>query len=288
MSNDQRVLRSFTAIMIVVVVIAAAVVGLMALLKWAAASSETPDAILLPLASIAGIIALVAVLSVAAVVFSLLKLADPQQALGLPAGSVRAVIALSLIVIFVIAGVFFYSDLAKIDTRKSVGLTQEQLNAIPGSAIVSLTPNPDGKKFDVELRVEKGQASQDLAKQILTALITLVSAVAAFYFGTRAVESALGPKGEQPTLRIDSPTSDPHPKVVPSAKTPLSITLSHTPIGEAVIWDPPRGDPAGELLLLSTGAFEYRPSPQAESIVRLKFRLANHPGVAAEMVVETT
>jgi hypothetical protein len=41
------------------------------------------------------------------------------------------------------------------------------------------------------LKLERG-SSDDFAKQLLTAMITLVTAVAAFYFGTRSVQAARG------------------------------------------------------------------------------------------------
>ena len=54
--------------------------------------------------------ALLATLALVAVTFSVAGLSDPSQALGLPEGSVRAAIALSLIVIFSITAIFFYSS----------------------------------------------------------------------------------------------------------------------------------------------------------------------------------
>jgi hypothetical protein len=77
--------------------------------------------ILLPLLVVYGVVALLASLTVVAVVLAALNLSDPKGALGLPDGSVRALIALSLILIFTIVSVFLLwhplenvqSDLAK-------------------------------------------------------------------------------------------------------------------------------------------------------------------------------
>jgi hypothetical protein len=49
------------------------------------------------------------VLFIVAVGFTALKMNDPQQALGLPEGSVRAMIALLLIAIWIIISVFLFS-----------------------------------------------------------------------------------------------------------------------------------------------------------------------------------
>jgi len=73
--------------------------------------SLTGPSIIVTLVVIAGVIGLLAVLMMTALAFSSVKLADSTQALGLPEGSVRAVIALSLIVIFIIIVVFLFGNL---------------------------------------------------------------------------------------------------------------------------------------------------------------------------------
>jgi hypothetical protein len=86
--------------------------------------------------------------------FALLGLADPQQALGLPEGSIRAMIALFLIMIFVTFGLYLFRAIAS------------------GTAT--------------------NQDAVDVAKQLITTVGTLVVAVAGFYFGSRAVQVARG------------------------------------------------------------------------------------------------
>ena len=54
----------------------------------------------LPILSIAGVVLLLATLALIAVAFAGYELHDKTQALALPEGSIRAVIALSLIMIF--------------------------------------------------------------------------------------------------------------------------------------------------------------------------------------------
>src|SRR4051794_26791544 len=50
----------------------------------------------LPLLAIGGVIVLILVLTIVAMIFSILGLTNQGQAMGLPEGSIRAVIALSL------------------------------------------------------------------------------------------------------------------------------------------------------------------------------------------------
>ena len=138
---------------------------------------------------LAGLVALMAALSIMTAVLGALGMSDRTHSLGMPAGSVRAVVALSLILIFAITSIFLFRQLSNPPTVQIKGLTQAQLADIPGKEIVSSKPSEVGESlFDVERRLAN-EASEDFAKQILTLIGTLVTAVAAFYFGAKAVES---------------------------------------------------------------------------------------------------
>ena len=66
------------------------------------------------------------VLGLLAFVFSALNLSNQNEALGLPSGTVRAVIALMLLVIFAIVAIFLYSDVSssKLMTRSRASRTK--------------------------------------------------------------------------------------------------------------------------------------------------------------------
>src|SRR5437016_791469 len=83
-------------------------------------------AIKLPLLAIVGIMALLASIAIVSVTFSLADLSDKNQALGLPEGSVRAVIALSLIVLFAIISVFLHSSLVARGVQRTPGMTKQE------------------------------------------------------------------------------------------------------------------------------------------------------------------
>jgi hypothetical protein len=209
------------------------------------ADSLTNQSIVVTLVVIASVIGLLAVLMMTALAFSSVKLSDSTQALGLPEGSVRAVIALSLIVIFVIVVVFLFGNLRR-DLSKIEHLTGEQIKAIGGDLIASkhredpeyeakkqeaaesqkqledlrkrgapegeVKPaedkaskaaaaaadakkkadeaDPATKLYTVERFVEPSRGSEDLAKQIITTISTLVVSIAAFYFGSTTAISA--------------------------------------------------------------------------------------------------
>ena len=124
------------------------------------------DAIRLPVLVIIGVMALFATLALVAVTFSVAGLTDPKQALGLPEGSVRAAIALSLIVIFAITSIYLYSSLSKPATNAR---------------------------------------GDDFAKQVFAVVGTLMTSVANFYFASRA-SAATTAAPSAPKLTSITPT----------------------------------------------------------------------------------
>jgi hypothetical protein len=125
------------------------------------------DVIRLPVLVITGVMALFATLALVAVTFSVAGLTDRTQALGLPEGSVRAAIALSLIVIFAITSIYLYSSLSEADASS------------PGV---------------------------DFAKQVFAVVGTLMTAVSSFYFASRASAAAAAPTVSTPELTSIEPT----------------------------------------------------------------------------------
>src|SRR5260221_10703125 len=64
----------------------------------------------LPLLAIGGIVVLIFMLTAVAMIFSILDLANKDHSMGLPEGSIRSVIVLSLLVLFAILSVFLYQN----------------------------------------------------------------------------------------------------------------------------------------------------------------------------------
>lgn len=116
-----------------------------------AGASEALANSVIPLSvmAFAGVVGLLAFLALIAFTFAALGLSDPGQALGLPEGSIRAVIALSLIVTFVISSLFLFGRLSNGQTITLKGLTEAQVKQIPGDEIVSKeleSPQPKAAK----------------------------------------------------------------------------------------------------------------------------------------------
>jgi hypothetical protein len=91
----------------------------------------------LPLLAIGGVIVLILMLTVVAMVFSVLGLTNKAQAMGLPEGSIRAVIALSLIVLFAILSVFLYRAFRP--TGRSTPFRTSRIRSGPSSSATTPT-----------------------------------------------------------------------------------------------------------------------------------------------------
>ena len=78
---------------------------------WLLTKLAPPDAGgSLPLLAIGGVVVLIFMLATVSMIFSALGLTNKELAMGLPEGSIRAVIALSLIVLFAILSDFSLSE----------------------------------------------------------------------------------------------------------------------------------------------------------------------------------
>jgi hypothetical protein len=170
--------------------------------------------LILPILLVLSIIALIGCLCIATTLFHFQNMSDPTKSLGLPEGSVRAVIALSLIFIFMISTLFLYERVYEhglVDIKVYTGITQKQLDDIPKEEIAYIRRlEKDGNEtlFDVGRKMEKSKTSEDIAKQVITTVSTLVVAVAGFYFGTKAATVASGgtPATSMPVIRSINPT----------------------------------------------------------------------------------
>ncbi len=132
-------------------VIAAGILIALVAAGFVIANYFVPQAeLILGLIIILGVSLLTVLLFIVAAAFKTLQLSDGQQALGLPQGSVRALIALLLIIIWAIISIYVFRFVA-------FG------NSSGGAA------SADGIK---------------LAQQLFTTMSTLVVAVSAFYFGS--------------------------------------------------------------------------------------------------------
>jgi len=168
----------------------------------------------LPLLAIFGIMILFGALALTATLFARLHLDDRTQALALPEGSIRAAIALSLIVLFAIIAILLNQTISKPLTV--TGLSESAKESLQRdfpqrvvAVIPTCDPNPGGTRsgdaqetdskpgscpgggaahYTVLLVAAVPSESTDLAKQLLVLIGTLMTSVVSFYFATRATE----------------------------------------------------------------------------------------------------
>jgi heme/copper-type cytochrome/quinol oxidase subunit 2 len=140
-----------------------------------------------------GVTALIWLLFIVAAGYSHLQLTDVKQALGLPEGSIRAMIALMLLLVFIIFGIFVFNISATGNSAGPAPMTTEQLGQAKNLSFIAPIKDKDGNitGYNTWVRQEITEPAQRLATQLLTTVGTLVVAVAGFYFGSSSVSSAV-------------------------------------------------------------------------------------------------
>lgn len=200
----------------------------------------------LPIVLIATTLSVIGGLTFMVIVLAHLRLTTRQAALGMPDGSIRAVIAISLLFLFMILSVFLYENMAN-----SQNATTQA-------------------------------ASSDVAKQLVTTVATLAVSVAGFYFGTSSVAAARrAVSGVQPTLTVVSPSPGQPMDKAKDTELP-DIRVSAVPPEQSINWRI-IGDSDGQLLQTSPGTFMYRRGTAAADLVSLEFWLVGHPDVVARL-----
>ena len=149
---------------------------------------------LLVVVAIAG---LMTVLFILAAGFSSMSLADSKQPLGLPEGSIRAMISLVLIMVFIIFGIYLFR---KVGTGDITWVGKMQTG--PDTKLVGGKPLIYGQKdkegyYDVWVITDVSEDGKKLAHQLITIVGTLVVSIASFYFGSTMASSAAKKEREE-------------------------------------------------------------------------------------------
>jgi len=267
-------------VIVTAVVVWGAIVALWALSQIVSGTSR-PETLLPLIVLIGTLVTLLTILAIVSVA-ALFGLTNPGHAFGLPPGTIQAVIAVTLIILFPVMTLFLYSNIADPAPHVETGLTPEEADALPRDLLISETEMEDGT-FTVVLRGRTTESSDQIARELVTILGTLVTAVVAFYFGARAVESgsaatlsaaAAASGAGQVWLRIVNPTGD--QKLVASPGTKLSDIRVVSAPGSSLDWSV-EGDQADTLRMVRPETFEYVRGPSAADTVVLRFEIAGRP-----------
>ncbi|MGM9482044.1 hypothetical protein ACS5PN_12730 [Roseateles sp. NT4] len=149
-------------------------------------------------------------LTLTAIVFGGLKLNDPSEAFGLPSGSVRTLLAVGVMVLFAVFGLKFFgddgqgavSDKPFIETTVPAAKLADELARYkdvavlavvvsPGKAASGADPGTDAKLNLYAVKPRRPADAVDAQKQLLTAIITLLTTVVGFYFGSKSAGDGL-------------------------------------------------------------------------------------------------
>jgi hypothetical protein len=148
-------------------------------------------------------------------------IADPKQPFGLPEGTVRAILTIAFIVLVGVLASFLlthsgarqqYAEKAIIlQTDLALADAQTLAARLGADGLVALVPTKPGEPARVDVHFfarNDFRLSDDVAKQILTILSTILAAMIGFYFGARPGDAILSKddQAERSRLRADLDT----------------------------------------------------------------------------------
>jgi hypothetical protein len=151
---------------------------------------------------VGGLIVLMMALGGLAALLASISLSETRDAFALPPGTIRALLAVGLLVVFVVFGI---GELNRLNEASSVGKEIETTTAPAnddGTAAAiakyermgiiaipqprpAVSPAPDVVELRLYRRTDPA-AANDLAKQLMTMISTLLTTVVGFYFGSRS------------------------------------------------------------------------------------------------------
>jgi len=147
------------------------------------------DPYTLPMLALLGVVTLLGALLIFTALLNIIGLSDKTQALGLPEGSVRALLALALLGLFAIVAASIL--VVKTELRTATGLSSDDVAALirnnPDARDIVQVPEKESAKYRVTFY--SPVRPDDFAKQMLTLVGTLMTAVIAFYFGTASMRA---------------------------------------------------------------------------------------------------
>lgn len=173
----------------------------------------------LPILAVLGICVLFGACALVAVVFAQLGLTDTSQALALPEGSIRATIALALIVLFAIIAIMLYQTSIRGNVYETGSVTSAFKDKVVSEnqgriALVLPATCPPARAasagvaedcFTVRVRAPDSPAAADIAKQLLILVGTLMTAVTSFYYAQRGANAPATPQVTLPKISSVSP-----------------------------------------------------------------------------------
>jgi Putative metallopeptidase domain len=170
------------------------------------------------------------------------------KAFGLPDGTIGALLALSLLVVFVGLATFLFGNLSSPQgasglqpVGKPFSVQAAQLDAvlqrIPEQLVVLPSLSEDGERYSVQVFAAyegSSATSEDLAGQIFTAVSTILVTVIGFYFGSRTTAAGAGGATQvTPAERASAAAAAAQKSATDAAAAAESATAAAASAGEA-------------------------------------------------------
>lgn len=173
------------------------------------------------LMTVGGTITLILAIAGLVVLYRALSLTAASEALGLPANSVRALLAIILLGLLATLGSQFFGSLqSTTELSRFESIKPDQLTLAAGSGITPLIERTDDKGLVTGRYVKRGASpvAEDLAKNITSQLLVLLASVISFYFGTQSSKD--GMKVGADILKQQAPPTGSGTDAGPSSATP--------------------------------------------------------------------
>ena len=294
--------KKYTTLLGFLLIYAALIITLIIWLFGAKGSVQRLDILQSPAIIVIAIVISVLTFTISSAVFAAIGKGKNNSALGMPDGSIRALIALSLIALFFILATQIYSKVSNSSVGKLERVSEDELKSLTVKDIVSRVKidslqnalyNSDNKIkvakylyfYNVEVKVPVNQEAGDMAKNIIASFTALIAAISGFYFGSASSKQ----NSDQKTDNTLNPKITPKNPVPPTGKQGVSMTFEwdvipqNQPIVMQVIGDTAQPVPDVKI----PNKFTYVPSNAATTIT-LKVYMKNNPAVSQEYPITIT
>jgi hypothetical protein len=181
----------------------------------------------LPLMAIFGILILFGAMALTSTLFRRLGLSDRSEPLALPPGSVRAAIALALVVLFAIISIMLFQVLSQPYVIRGVAAqAKDELLKQPANRVIAVVSmacaasGVEGGCFDVHVARPHGEESTDIAKQLLVLIGTLMTSLVSYYFAARTAAQA--PSASDRAAAMPAPQAPAPPVPIAAAAIPAT------------------------------------------------------------------
>jgi hypothetical protein len=219
----------------------------------------------LPTLALGGVLVLLAALLVFTTLMNVVGLSDKTQALGLPEGSVRAIIALALVGLFAILASAFLSP---VETREQNGMDAASVTVFRADhpEFTNITQFTEKRDKDAPadapttytIKYSITKSIDEFSKQMMTLIGTLMTAVISFYFGAT-------PKSSSEISRAAPELSAVENSPVAIPEVGLTLTLTGSNLNSI------------KTVRLTKGSIEIESSSVLSNFSRLTCTFPDHP-----------